>query len=170
VPQEEVPGPQTQDAQIDGTEKPVTAVRVRLAPTPGELPVDIAREHFSGTAPILDGSLASRRAVNALFAWEAPALCHGPIYIQDVNLERYGYSHGALQPAYSAVHFLGSVAILPYLVGAYPQRECFYTLGYYRPGSYAPYQQSLPRLSLRGVALEGGIVTGMAFGVPGFIP
>ena len=110
------------------------------------------------------------RRYRRLWGKREPALCHGPIYIQDVNLERYGYSHGALQPAYSAVHFLGSVAILPYLVGAYPQRECFYTLGYYRPGSYAPYQQSLPRLSLRGVALEGGIVTGMAFGVPGFIP
>lgn len=168
-PREIVPAPPTRDRRLD-VEKRITAVSPRLATAPGDLPPDIARSRALSTKPVLDGSLASRRDVNLMVAWDAPALCHGPIYIEDVNLERYGYSHGILQPGYSAVHFLTSVALLPYLAGTYPQRECTYTLGYYRPGSYAPKQPSLPPLSLRGAALQAGVMTGAVVGVPGIIP
>lgn len=151
-------------------DKPLSAVQFRLAPKPGELPDDVAQARFGREPMILDGSILSRRPVDLNYSWDAPALCYGPIYIQDVNLERYGYSHGIFQAGYSAVHFLGSVAILPYLWGAYPQRNCYYALGYYRPGDYAPYQKSVPRVSLRGVLFEGGVGAAAAFGIPGFIP
>lgn len=151
-------------------DKPLAAVECRLAPKPGELPDDVAQARFGRAPVVLDGSVLTRRPVDMNYSWDAPALCYGPIYIQDVNLERYGYSHGVLQAGYSAVQFLGSVAILPYLWGAYPQRNCYYALGYYRPGDYAPYQKSLPRVSLRGVIFEGSVGAAAAFGIPGFIP
>ena len=116
------------------------------------------------------GSINTRRPVSMVYSWEAPALAHGPIYFQDVNLERYGYSHGALQPFYSGFHFLSHLLVFPYLVGAYPQCDDIYTLGYYRPGSCAPYQHSRPRFSVRGLMFEGGAAAGMAYGYPYILP
>ena len=61
-----------------------------------------------------------------------------PIYLDDVNLERYGYSHGVLEPFAGAIHFFGTIPLLPYKAGIHPPTEQMYSLGYYRPGSPAP--------------------------------
>ena len=74
------------------------------------------------------------------FTWTASALCHKPLYFEDVSLERYGHSAGPLrQTLLSGAHFFGNVAILPYNVGLHGPFECRYALGYYRPGSCAPW-------------------------------
>ena len=42
------------------------------------------------------------------YAWDAPALCHNPLYFEDVNLERYGYSlryARVFQPVVSGAEF-----------------------------------------------------------------
>src|SRR5208283_3445366 len=70
------------------------------------------------------------------YCWEAPALCYGPLYYEETNLERYGYSQTYLrsvQPLVSSAHFFGTIPTLPYLMIAEPSRECVYTLGQYRP-------------------------------------
>jgi hypothetical protein len=98
--------------------------------------------------------------------WEAPALCHRPLYFEDENLERHGRSLGLLQPAVSAGHFAGRVVAWPYLAGAYPPHECIYTLGRERPGSCAPYSLYRPPVSVHGAAAQAGAVAGLIWVVP----
>jgi len=101
------------------------------------------------------------------FTWKASALCSKPVYFEDPHLERYGHMWGpCLQPFMSAGHFFLAVPALPYLAGLYPPNECIYTLGYYRPGSCAPYILDPFPLSVRAALCEGAAATGLAFLLP----
>lgn len=101
------------------------------------------------------------------FTWKASALCHKPLYFEEKHLERYGQSWGPyLQPLMSGAHFFLTVPTLPYKMGLYPPCECIYSLGYYRPGSCAPYMLDPLPLSIRAALAEGGVWTGMAFLIP----
>lgn len=101
------------------------------------------------------------------FTWKASALCSRPVYFEDPHLERYGHMWGPyLQPFMSAGHFFLAVPALPYLAGLYPPNESIYTLGYYRPGSCAPYILDPFPLSVRAAFWEGAAATGLAFMIP----
>ncbi len=101
------------------------------------------------------------------FTWKASALCSKPVYFEDPHLERYGHTWGPyLQPFMSAGHFFLAVPALPYLAGLYPPNECIYTLGYYRPGSCAPYILDPFPLSVRAAFWEGAAATGLVFMIP----
>lgn len=85
------------------------------------------------------------------YTWKASALCHKPLYFEQVALERYGHSPGPVcEYLYSFAHFFGSVALLPYNMGVKTPCECEYALGYYRPGNCAPYMLDPFPISLRG--------------------
>ena len=101
------------------------------------------------------------------FHWTASALCHKPAYFEDVPLSRYGHTWGPwLQPFVSAGYFFLNVPALPYAMAVCPPNECIYTLGYYRPGSCAPYVLDPLPLSIRAALMEGGVWTGMVFLIP----
>jgi hypothetical protein len=101
------------------------------------------------------------------FTWKASALCNKPLYFEDVEVERYGHAVGPiLQPVLSTAHFFVSVPLLPYNMGLTPPAECMYSLGYYRPGSCAPYLIETPPLSLRAAAAEAGAWAGLILLVP----
>ena len=98
------------------------------------------------------------------FTWKATGTCFKPLYFQDVQLERYGHSwNPVVQPFMSAAHFFISVPLLPYKMGLNSPCECEYTLGYYRPGSCAPYMIEPIPFSLRAAAFEALGATGFAF-------
>ncbi len=114
-----------------------------------------------------DPNLRPSTWASTSFAWKASGLCHKPLYFEDVHLERYGHSWGPyLQPVISGAHFFLTVPILPYKMGLNPPSECLYTLGYYRPGSCAPYLLDPIPLSIRAAFAQGGVSTGMAFLIP----
>ncbi len=103
------------------------------------------------------------------FRWEASALCHQPLYFEETNLERYGYSPRGLrliQPVLSAANFFLTIPLLPYKMGAEPPHQGVYTLGQYRPGSPVPYRIGRPRLSLVGIVAEAGIIAGLIVLIP----
>jgi len=100
------------------------------------------------------------------YTWKASALCHKPLYFEEMSVERYGHSWGIAQPVVSGAHFFGSLALLPYQMGVHPPGECIYPLGYYRPGSCAPKMWYQAPLSLRGALAQGGAVTGLVFLLP----
>ena len=101
------------------------------------------------------------------YTWNAPSTCHKPLYFEEMQLERYGHSWGCLaQPFVSAAHFFVSVPMLPYNMGLNPPGECIYSLGYYRPGSCAPYTLDPFPLSIRAGLIEAGTVTGLVFLLP----
>ena len=96
------------------------------------------------------------------FTWKASALCHKPLYFEDAQLERYGHSAGPIkQPLLSGAHFFANVALLPYNMGLHPPNECRYALGYYRPGSCAPWVIPAFPLSIEGAAMQTMAVTGL---------
>ena len=95
--------------------------------------------------------------------WKASALCHKPLYFEDIQLERYGHSAGPLrQPLRSTAHFFSRLAFLPYQGGIHPPNECVYALGYYRPGDCAPWLVDPIPISLRGAARQSLSALGTA--------
>ncbi|MFO0886177.1 MAG: hypothetical protein U0894_18675 [Pirellulales bacterium] len=109
----------------------------------------------STTEPLPRNWLAST------YAWHASALCHKPLYFEEVQAERYGHTHGPFkQPFVSGAHFFVNVATLPYKMAINPPNECQYALGYYRPGSCAPYHIMPVPLSVRAGLVEAGAIVG----------
>lgn len=99
--------------------------------------------------------------------WKASALCHKPLYFEDVALERYGHSWGPfLQPIMSGAHFFGRLPVLPYCMGLKTPNECVYTLGYYRPGSCAPYLVGGVPFTWRAALFQAGGAVGVAAFLP----
>lgn len=110
---------------------------------------------------------AGRSFVPASVQWKAPGHCHKPLYFDEVQLERYGHDAGpVVQPLISTAHFFANIAVLPYKMGIHPPHECQYSLGYIRPGNCAPYMLQPIPISLRGAAVQAGVVSGAAALIP----
>lgn len=114
-----------------------------------------------------DETLLARTFEPTTFTWKASALCHKPLYFEEVQLERYGHTAGPIaQPIISGAHFFVNIATLPYNMGVAPPNECQYVLGYYRPGSCAPWMIEPVPISLRGALFQAGAVVGGAAILP----
>lgn len=99
--------------------------------------------------------------------WKASNLCHSPLYFEDVNLERYGHTHGPIcEPIVQSAHFFANIAVLPYKMGVHSPKECQYALGYYRPGSCAPWIVPPVPISARGALTQGAVMTGLFWLIP----
>ena len=108
-----------------------------------------------------------RRFAATTFTWKAAGYCHKPLYFEHWNLERYGHSHGFVADSFtSAAHFFVTLPVLPYKMGVELPWECVYPLGYYRPGSCAPWTVPAPPISGRGLAVQAATVTGLVFLLP----
>jgi hypothetical protein len=149
-------------------DRPITALSLNIAPPVvddrGE-PLAMPFDHFAGCLHRLESPDPwygySRTGMLAAFHWEATAFCHRPLYFEEPNLERLGYSHGFCQPLVSAGHFFGTIPGLPYLMHAQPYCKCVYTLGNYRPGSCGPYLCQCPPLSLKGATAQAVVTTAL---------
>lgn len=114
-----------------------------------------------------DEGYAGRQWMPMTMTWKASAICHNPLYFEEVNLERYGHSAGPLvQPAVSGAHFFFNIATLPYKMGIHPMNECMYPLGTYREGDCAPWLVPPVPISIRGGLMEAGAITGGVFILP----
>lgn len=101
------------------------------------------------------------------YTWKASGLCHKPLYFEEQNLERYGHSTGPFtQPIVSAAHFFCTFPVLPYKMGIRAPNECEYALGYYRPGSCAPYVIPGVPITARAIAYEVGTAVGLSYILP----
>jgi hypothetical protein len=119
-------------------------------------PDDKAKLPLPPQCSLGDEPLRARHWRHITFAFTAASTCHKPVYFEEEQLERYGHSWGPVrQSAVSAVHFFGTVPLLPYYMGVYPPNECIYDLGQYRPGSCAPYYLDPFPISVRGALFEG---------------
>ncbi len=108
-----------------------------------------------------------RSFVDSTVTWKASGACHKPLYFEEMQLERYGHEWGPIaQPVISSAHFFGNVAVLPYKMGIHPMNECQYSLGYYRPGSCAPWTVGPIPISLRGALYQAKAIGGAALLLP----
>lgn len=122
---------------------------------------------FPESCPLPDEVYTREAPTPITYTWKASALCHKPLYFEDVQLERYGHTIcPLLQPALSGARFWLTIPILPYLMGVNPPNECIYDLGYYRPGSCAPHMLEPLPISLRGGLMQAGATVGFFYIFP----
>jgi hypothetical protein len=172
-PAEEVaPSEQLDDAQSTRRMlRPITQVTANAALPPGLLPEQVGRDandiELAAEMPEVGDPRFAGGWGDSAFQWSATKLCHGPLYFEEVNLERYGYQcHGAVQPLVSGAHFFLTVPTLPYQMTVHPPRECIYTLGHYRPGSRVPWQRHRLPWDARAAAVQAGVTVGLIFLIP----
>ncbi|MCG8585834.1 MAG: hypothetical protein MI757_14095 [Pirellulales bacterium] len=163
------------DPSDDGAAKPIkmTAGYAQVLRTVEErlargslkrINIDIALEgqpdqDVPAAHPIEDEEYEQRSWALTTYMWTASSLCHKPLYFEQAQVERYGHAkHPLLQPVCEGAHFFATVPILPYKMGLQTPHECVYALGYYRPGSCAPYLVDPVPLSLRGALFQGAAV------------
>jgi len=145
---------------------PIGEVKVDIGLEKGEPVPNPAEDRFPPMADAREGSV-ERGWTGYLYHWEPSSLCHRPLYFEEVNLERYGYSCCRIgQPLLSGAHFFATVPILPYKMTVEPPRECVYTLGHYRPGNCVPNRIHRMPLKPKAGVVEAGVITGLIFAVP----
>ncbi|HEX6960958.1 MAG TPA: hypothetical protein VF175_03770 [Lacipirellula sp.] len=150
--------------------RPITEVAADATRPEGLLPEQVleqpGRDEADELPEVGDPRLQAGWAENS-FEWSATKLCHGPLYFEEVNLERYGYQcRPCLQPFVSGAHFFLTVPTLPYQMTVHPPRECIYTLGHYRPGSRVPWQRHHLPWDARAAAVQASVTTGLVFLIP----
>jgi hypothetical protein len=142
----------------EGGFRSISDITNQIDPEPGNFPQE---------CPLGGDPYKHRDFAATDFTWRASALCHKPLYFEDVQLERYGHTYGpVIQPCLSMVKFYASVICLPYKMGVEPPLECVYVLGYYRPGSCAPRTIGPIPISLRGTLVQLGASTGLTYLFP----
>jgi len=144
--------------------RPIGSLTINIVPTPGQVPreVDPTRKLETEFGP----TEFRREPLNMDYRWESPAFWNQPLYFEQPNLERYGYDWGIAQPFISGAQFFVKIPLLPYMMTVHCPREPIYSLGYYRPGSRAPYQINWPEVRLDASIIEGVFITGLVFLIP----
>jgi len=146
--------------------KPIGSVGVDIGLGEGKAVPNLAKDRFP-PMETAEGDPAERGWTGHLYPYEPSALCHRPLYFEEVNLERYGYSNCRIgQPLLSGAHFFATVPILPYKAAVEPPRDGVYTLGHYRPGNCVPNRIHWMPLEPKAGVIEAGVITGLMFAVP----
>jgi hypothetical protein len=150
--------------------RPITEVTIDASFPPGALPGQPGTEpegYVQSPPPKFDDARLWGGWGEVDYQWSATALCHRPLYFEQVNLERYGYTVGPyIQPVVSGAHFFLTIPTLPYKLVAQPPRECVYTLGYYRAGSRVPRRWHHVNWDPTAATVEGFVATGLVFLIP----
>jgi len=165
--------------QLRWEDKPIGALTADLAPStpvdPGEstLPEDFAAGVFAAHGVIDEREPAKVERYETAVFEQAAHFCHHPLYFEEPNLERYGYTHGCIghshcciQPIISAATFVTNAAILPYRMGYESPHDWVSTARFPPVGSCPPRVRAHPRFSIRGSLAEGGLLTGLIFLIP----
>jgi hypothetical protein len=95
-------------------------------------------------------------------AYVPSLVCYRPLYFEAKNIERYGWSLGAIQPLASTVRFYFDFLTLPYHMILFPPCRCECNAGYCLPGDPVPYRLYLPPCSWKGAASPTGADLGAA--------
>jgi hypothetical protein len=89
---------------------------------------------------------------------EPPYLCHGRLYFEQINAERYGWNLGPLHPLISAGIFYADVVTFPYHAATDPLRRYECNTGYELPGTAMPLLWYRSELNLPGLAAEAATI------------
>lgn len=146
--------------------KPMSLLTTNINFPEGALPANVALECAVDVGVVNDARLEYGWA-QFDFHWAATCLCHRPLYFEDVNAERYGYTISRFfQPVISGAKFFLTIPALPYKMAVDPPHECIYTLGHYRPGSCVPWRTNYLPLKLTAAAVEVGTIAGLILLLP----
>lgn len=144
-------------------EKSLAAVGVGIQPKAGKLPENSAENWLDNSTheqPHYPGG-------GLVYFWDAPDLYYRPLYFEQVNAERHGYSRcPLLQPVLGGAHFFASTVALPYQMTVHRPRECVAPLGHYRAGSPVPYQRHWPEPNAKAAIVQTAVIGGLIFIIP----
>jgi len=85
-------------------------------------------------------------------------VCHGRLYFQQINAERYGWDLGVLHPLISGAVFLWDFVTWPYMLAAEPCRCFEYNTGWCLPGDPVPLLLYPLQISATGFVAEVGTI------------
>jgi hypothetical protein len=85
-------------------------------------------------------------------------LCHGRLYFQQINFERYGWGLGAFTPVFSGLAFLYDFVTWPYHLTTEPCRRFEYNNGWCLPGDPVPLLLYPLHVSPTGFVAEVGTI------------
>jgi hypothetical protein len=88
-------------------------------------------------------------------------VCHGRLYFQQINAERYGWDLGVLHPVISGLAFLYDFVMLPYHIAMEPCRCFEYNTGWCLPGDQVPLMIYPFQLSATGFVAEVGTIVAL---------
>ena len=145
---------------------PLSTLTIGIALPGGKLPTNAAIECAAQNPSVGDPRIHCGWAATD-FHWSATCLRHRPLYFEQVNAERYGYSVcGMIQPVISGGHFFFTIAALPYKMAVECPRDCLYALGHYRPGSCTPRRFHRIPLEVGATIVEVGLIAGLILLIP----
>jgi hypothetical protein len=145
---------------------PLSTLRANIGSTTGMMPEDVAAQCRAATPAREDPRMVGGWA-GFEKRWSATCMRHRPLYFEEVNAERYGYTPGyCIQPLVSAGHFFATIPTLPYQMFVQPPCECIYTLGHYRPGSCVPYRDNHLPYSAEAGIFEAVVIVALVALIP----
>lgn len=145
---------------------PLSALSASIALPAGTLPTDTAALCAAQTTPTGDARLIGAWPCTE-HHWSATCMHHRPLYFEEINAERYGYTVSyVMQPIISAAKFFATIPALPYKMTLERPRDCSYTLGHYRPGSCVPRRCNRLPLDTKAAAVETGVIAGLILLIP----
>jgi hypothetical protein len=148
----EPPGPQELFGRLDSE----AALQERIRQKARER-TPIERVEFPVEPIVGKGPFVPRSFTESKMAVEPTFVCHGRLYFEQINAERYGWDIGPIAPVVSAGIFFKDMAFLPYHAFTNPLRYYECNTGYCLPGDPVPLMLYPPGLSLTGAFMESGI-------------
>ncbi len=154
--------------------KPITAITTHITPPAASEEIeaaDLMPTDYAAMAFARHGHAHYRSdAYVPWSAYSAPSVtqnfCHRPLYFEEVNVERYGDSAGAFQPAISAARFFGTIPLLPYKMALQRPADCTVDDSPYPPGSAAPRHREVPPLRIGPALVEAATMIGLIALIP----
>jgi hypothetical protein len=154
------------DNEFDALDRPIQRVRADAQTLPGELPPNHSAAKMTEFPPIRHSMGISRSWYGSAFGWAPTALKHQPVYLEDLNAERYGYNCGVVQGLASSALFFGTIPTLPYRTVVHPPWDEQYTLGLDRPGNCVPLRWHRLPWHTGAAIVQAGAIAGVIFLVP----
>jgi len=143
---------------------PMASLTVDVSLPMGLLPQDVASQCAATTRG--DSRLHGHGRATC-HRWSATCQTHRPLYFEEANAERYGYTPAyCLQPLISAGHFFLTIPILPYKMVVDRPRDCVSTLGHYRPGSCGPRRENHLPWHAGAAIVETAAIAAMILMIP----
>jgi len=154
----------TPEPQWRSISKPITDVSVNIAAPAGLMPENKSGDLFTRRPAIYFDS-STPDELDYSYMWVSPAFCHGALYFEQPNLERYGHSIGCLQPVLSGAYFFVNIPAMPYRMVVERPCQCYFYEDYGVDciGAPAPV---LPACNLAAGVAEAAVMTGLVFLIP----
>jgi hypothetical protein len=172
VEPERIQKAQTQVFNFLPPQRPIGQINIDLRSKPKNgndaVPENLAQQ-ILGPTPAVQASRSDEMLGDIAFPVRrnhGEIIAHQPLYFEEVNLERYGRTHGPLQPALSGVRFLATIPSLPYAMTVHHPNQTYVTRWPFGAGWGAPKVRELQPLQLKPSLVQAGAITGLIFVVP----